>query len=127
MPSRIPKPPEQRRNRNPKQQGEWIDLPVKLDAPVLPAYRPSEFTIARDFWNAWRKDPICSQYTEADIAYAVSLARDWTELLPAEQRQRAMSLGISPAGRRALRWRTQLEAEQQREAAAKIRKLRIAS
>jgi len=123
----APKPPEQRRNRTQPHLGEWVDLPGKLEAPVLPPYKRS-FTISRAFWEAWRKDPITSQYRETDIAAAVDLATQWATLAHAEQRLRWTQLGLTPAGRRALRWRTQLEAKEQREAVEKakqIRKLRV--
>lgn len=122
----APKPPEQRRRYNQPAQSEWIDLPEELDKPILPAYRPS-FTIPKEFWELWRKDTITTQYHDVDVAAAVDLAKQWALLPPAEQRLRYTALGVTPAGRRSLRWRTQLEAKQQREATAKVKKLRLVS
>lgn len=125
MPSPVPKPPEQRRNRNPKREGEWIDLPMRLEAPILEPANPRWPIEARRMWEAIRSDPISSQYTDADVQMLKETMRMWRRLPAPEQRLRLTQLGVTPKGRRDLRWRTELEAEQQREAVAKVRKLRV--
>jgi hypothetical protein len=121
---RAPKPPEQRRNRALPRAGEWIDLPATLDTPVLPPYGGG-MTIPRYFYAFWRDDPITTQYNAADMAAAMYLAREWALMAHPERRMMMDRLGLSPKARRDLRWRTQLEAEQQRQATAKVRKLRV--
>lgn len=124
MPSPIPKPPEQRRDRHEKQRGEWIELPAALDEPVLPPYQQG-MTIPRYFWALWRQDPITTQYEHGDMAAVMYLAKEWALMQHPERRMLMDRLGLSPKARRDLRWRTQLEAEQQREAVAKVRRLRV--
>jgi hypothetical protein len=64
------------------------------------------FTAPVWLWEAWRADAVTSQYGEADIAAITLLAVEWESLLPAEQRLRMDSLGLTPKGKRDLRWRT---------------------
>jgi len=78
-------------------------------------------------WEGFARDPVTTQYTEADVTTLRYLATEWEPMAHSERRMLMDRLGLSAKGRRDLRWRTQLEAEQQREAAAKIRKLRVAS
>ena len=120
-----PKPRDQRRNRTEPTRGEWVDL-EPLDKPILPAYQGS-MSMPRWMWDGWRQDPITSEYTEGDIRMALYLAREWALMTHAERRQLLVALGMTPKGRRDLRFRTQKEAEQQREAVAKVKQLRIAS
>ena len=124
MPSPVPKHPEQRRNRNPKQRSEWIDLPATLDQAILPPYQ-GHYTVPRRYYGGWRSDPLTTQYNEADLVAMDYLATEWVMLPYPERRQLMDRLGLNPKARRDLRWRTQLEAEQQREAVAQVRKLRV--
>src|SRR5882672_3647542 len=122
MTGRPLKAPEQRRNRTRPGLGEWIELPNEFET-VLPAAKPSWSPRVKRLWNGWRADSLTSQYTAADVAYIFDLADQFDELAEATQTARMDRLGLTPKGRRELRWRTQQEAEQQREAVAKIRKL----
>jgi hypothetical protein len=121
------KPPEERRNRTPPHQGEWITLPpAEGFEPVIPPYKRS-FEIEKWMWDLWRADPVTSQWSSADLSLALDLAKRWKHLEPTEHRLRMTQLGMTPPGRRALRWRTPLEEKQQVEAAEKLRvhKLRL--
>jgi hypothetical protein len=107
--------------------GEWVDL-EPLQAPVLGPGSGKWPPAARRLWNAIRKDPVSSQYTDADIGLLRETMANWERLLPHEQRLRMEMFGISPKGRRALRFRTALEARQQEQAVAKnaeVRRLRV--
>src|SRR3954464_1789582 len=116
------KPPEQRRNRHVPQRGEWVDL-EPLEAPVLPEYDESwsEFVESRDhegnpievrrgvspkMWAAWRSSPVTSQYGVEDVAAACYLAESFHSLPPAQRLRLMDSLGLTPRGKRDLRWRT---------------------
>lgn len=117
----APKQPEQRRRTNAPARGEWVDLPpVPKSAkdralPALPK-RPTHIggwsTRTRAIWAAWREDPATTQYGPAEVAAAVELAwlfeeyvRESTGKLASEVRQRMDGLGLTPKGKRDLRWR----------------------
>jgi len=121
----APKDPGQRRRYNQPARGEWVDL-EPLEAPVLPGYNEMEFTAPVWLWEAWRADSVSSQYGEADIAAIVLLATDWERLQPAEQRLRMDALGLTPKGKRDLRWRTPNEVKTIKKQAelAKVRHIR---
>ena len=120
----APKAAEQRRRYNQPARSEWIELPATLEKPVLPTYQ-GHYTVPRRYYGRWRSDPLTTQYNDADLAAMDYLATEWVALPYPERRQMMDRLGLNPKARRDLRWRTQLEAEQQREAVAKVRKLRI--
>jgi hypothetical protein len=107
-----PKLKEERRRRNEPARGEWVDLPP-LKKPVLPTL-PGEGQWSkrtRLAWEAWRSDPVTSQYQPADVQAAIDLAfvyERWVrgkDSLLSEIRQREDRLGLSPKGKRDLRWR----------------------
>lgn len=127
MAGRPLKPPEQRRRYNQPSRGEWIDLPERLDEPVLREW-DDRFTISPGLWAAWRRDAVGSQYTDADIGGLEHLAVTWEERSFADRDRQMDKFGLTPKGRRDLRWRTPLEASQQADANAKtaqIRRLRV--
>jgi len=97
-----------------------------LAKAVLPRFQAS-MTVPRWLWDSWRQDPVTSQYGPADVGAILLLARQWALLKENEQRYRMDGLGLTPKGKRDLRWRTPREAEQQREAVEKVKQLRIAS
>jgi hypothetical protein len=103
-----PKPAGQRRSRHAPQRGEWVDL-EPLARPVLPAAEKDWPDHVRALWEAWRSDPVTSQYGKADIAAVVELGRQYDDLAPNEQRLRMDGLGLTPKGKRDLRWRTPAE------------------
>lgn len=85
-------------------RGEWVDL-EPLAKPVLPGARREWSESARRLWRAWRKDPVTVQWTLADVAFAFELAARFEKLAPSEQRLRMDGLGLTPKGKRDLRWR----------------------
>lgn len=100
----APKPADQRRNRHAPQRGEWVDL-EPLKKPVLPPYDEA-WSVKRWMWDGWRRDPVTSQYAPADLMAVRELAEMFYELKPNEQRLRMDGLGLTPKGKRDLRWRT---------------------
>lgn len=137
----APKPPEQRRRRNEPLRGEWVDL-EPLAEPVLPEYDAewAEFTASRDLdgnpievrrgvspkmWEAWRSSPVTSQYGPEDVAAACYLAEAFHSLSDASRLSMMDRLGLTPKGKRDLRWRTPAEvATVPGRRTAKVRKLR---
>ena len=104
---RAPKPPAQRRNRHVPQRGEWVDL-EPLAKPVLPTADRGWSEETKRAWSVWRSDPVTSQYGPADV-YAVrqlALLMETENPAPNELRLRMDGLGLTPKGKRDLRWRT---------------------
>lgn len=104
----APKDPAERRNKTPPKRGEWVDLPP-LEKEILPVLPPGEWEDGtRALWAAWREDPVTAEYTPADIAYALETIKlhnaDATGKA-AEIRLRMDALGLTPKGKRDLRWR----------------------
>ena len=109
----APKLATERRNRTPPARGEWVDL-APLSKPVLrelPALADDEWapnTVA--MWEAWRNDPVTALWSPADVAFAldtIMLHQSMTPSTAAEVRRRMDSLGLTPKGKRDLRWRIQ--------------------
>jgi hypothetical protein len=120
MAAPFPKPKEQRVNRTPPARGEWVDL-EPLDEPILREYDPEWATrvvltedgaqevpsgVRREMWEAWRNDAVTSQYGDADIAAIEELAARFYLMSYADQDRRMNALGLTPKGKRDLRWRT---------------------
>jgi hypothetical protein len=116
------KQPWERRRRNAPALGEWIELPASVEKPVLPPLpRRSKgrwSARTRATWNAWRRDPPTTQYTPADVWYAIDTAylleqahTRGTAALFAQVRIRMDGLGLTPKGKRYLRWRVAEPAE----------------
>jgi hypothetical protein len=119
MAGRGPAPAENRRRSNEPARGEWIDLPL-LDPkkPVLPALPKRAkgdgpwSARTRSAWKAWREDPATTQYGPAEVQAAIDLAYlhdEWARgggsKIAVEVRQRMDGLGLTPKGKRDLRWR----------------------
>ena len=131
-----PAPAESRRRANTPARGEWVDL-APLEAPVLPELPElagGEWSErARSTWAAWRADPVTAQYTSADISYALDAIMLYEAMTPSsanEVRLRMDGLGLTPKGKRDLRWRIQSDAEAakpkaRRSAAASSREARL--
>lgn len=116
----APKSQSQRARRNVPARGEWIDLPTIGDPaplPDLPADR--DYTHhAEATWTAWQQDRATTQWGPSEIAFARetlylidSLHRKISSVLAAEIRQRMDGLGLTPKGKRDLRWRVPAPAE----------------
>jgi hypothetical protein len=123
MPGVAPKLPEQRRRYNQPARAEWVEL-KPLEQPVLPAANRDWSANARRAWMAWRRDPVTTQWGPADVQYARELARLYDKLPYHEQRLRMGELGLSPKGKRDLRWRTPEEVKTIAEQAP-VKRLRV--
>lgn len=114
MAGRGPAPKANRQRRNEPARGEWVDLPP-LDAPVLDTLPPGEWREeTREVWESWRNDPVTSQWTPADITYAldtIKLRDEGVERKASEVRLRMDALGLTPKGKKDLRWRVKGDAE----------------
>lgn len=158
MAANAPKEKEQRRRSAPPTRGEWVDL-VELDHAVIPElpenpqkwapgmtraiWKEDEFApelletwsvMTRTMWESWREDPVTSQWSPSDITYAMEtilirekLGNDSSKLN--EIRLRMDSLGLTPKGKRDLRWRNphQLTGEETTEEAKEKRKASAAA
>jgi hypothetical protein len=102
---RAPKLPGERRRYNQPMRGEWVDL-EPLDEPILGPFDREQMTLRERLWNGWRNDPVTSQYGEADIAAIYELAATWSERAFADRDRMMDKLGLTPKGKRDLRWRT---------------------
>ncbi|HEY0644802.1 MAG TPA: hypothetical protein VGD39_15350 [Nocardioides sp.] len=114
----APEAKEQRRRRNKPARGEWVDL-EPLEAPVLPELPVCPFfneagdrlhwsERAKAAWGAWRDDPVTAYYTPADIQYAIDLLCLYEGMTPSnanEVRLRMDGLGLTPKGKKDLRYR----------------------
>lgn len=121
----APKPAGQRRRYNQPARSEWVDL-EPLAKPVLPIADRRWSASAKTMWSAWRQDPVTTQYGPADIAAIKELARQYEALPPNEQRLRMDGLGLTPKGKRDLRWRTPAEvATLAAQPLAQVRRLRV--
>lgn len=106
-----PAPAEERRRHNKPARGEWVDL-EPLEAVVLPDLpelfeEPWRVDTAAT-WKAWQEDPVTAMYGPADIAYALDTIRLHQAMTPSsasEVRLRMDALGLTPKGKKDLRWR----------------------
>lgn len=125
-----PAPAQQRRRRNEPLRGEWQDLdlnPRKAAMPPLPGRKrgtgpwPAR---TRRSWEAWRWDPSAQLWTKADKDYALETiylvaedhARMDAGMAPthsSEIRLRLDALGLTPKGKRDLRYRLPAAGQQQ--------------
>jgi hypothetical protein len=120
----APKDPGHRRRYNQPARSEWVDL-EPLTKPVLDPAKRGWPAHVKALWAAWRWDPVTAQYSVADIAAVTELARRYDDLAPNEQRLRMDGLGLTPKGKRDLRWRTPAEvATIAKQQPAEVRKLR---
>lgn len=106
----APKDPGHRRRYNQPARSEWVDL-EPLEKPILPAADRGWSDRVKRLWNAWREDAVTSQYGAADLAAVYELAEQFELLKPNEQRLRMDGLGLTPKGKRDLRWRTPAEVQ----------------
>lgn len=132
MPGPAPKAPEERRNKAKPRAGEWVDLPAegfKKVLPPLPARMPEGEAWppqTKRAWKAWSADPATTQYSQGDIDFALDSIlihayftwepKKWASELTA----RMDRMGLTPKGKRDLRYRLVQYVEAQ-EAGAKKR------
>lgn len=124
MPGPAPKPKHRRVGRSEPLRGEWIDL-EPIDKPVLPAADPDWTEHVKFLWSWWEQDPVTTQYGPADVAAILELAYCFDDLQPSEQRLRMDSLGLTPKGKRDLRWRTPAEVATIAKQPAKVARLKL--
>lgn len=131
----APAPKETRRRRNEPTRGDWVDL-APLEQPVLPELPELEDgewrlqTLAT--WAAWRVDPVTALWSPADVAHALDtilLHNGMTASTANEVRLRMDGLGLTPKGKRDLRWRIAAPEEERparrRPTAASARRSRL--
>ena len=119
MPGKGPAPKAQgeRRRRNAPARGEWVDLEPLTEPvlPELPALADDDWAPnTRAVWEAWRNDPVTVLWTPADVAFAMDtivLHNVMTPSTASEVRLRMDALGLTPKGKRDLRWRPSSEAQ----------------
>lgn len=115
----APADKSERRRRNKPARGEWVDL-EPLEAPSLPELPPCPLRHpdtgepenwsdrAKAAWQAWREDPVTQYYTPADIAYIKDLLLLYETMRSTtanEVRLRMDGLGLTPKGKKDLRYR----------------------
>ena len=105
-----PAPAEHRRRNNEPARGDWIylDPSAPTELPELPA--DCEWSDrAVEAWGMWRDDPASSVYSTADVSFALDTIRLYNEGMTAsmakEVRMRMTDLGLTPEGKRKLRYR----------------------
>lgn len=109
----APKPPDQRRRRNKPERGEWVVLPGDgYDGPEAPMPE-LETDHARYTWGLWWSSPMAHMWTEADwpalqrLIVMIDSGREKAN----EIRLQEERFGLSPKGRRDLRWVLPVEEE----------------
>lgn len=126
------KAPDARVNNHAPRQGEWVEL-QPLSEPVLPSYpivwyrrdmRP--WVVPKYIWDAWRADPVTSQFSPADVAQALELGERYYRYKDGDRLRLQTYLGLNARGRRDLRWREPEEAAPaETKATAEVRRLKI--
>ena len=120
----APKAPGERRRYNQPARGEWVEL-EPLEEVVLAEYDPA-WSVRQKMWNGWRSSPVTSQYGPEDIEAIEELAIHFYELAEPTRLRMMDALGLTPKGKRDLRWRTPNEVKTIKRAAekAQVRALR---
>lgn len=103
----APKEKGQRRRANTPTRGEWVDLESTGERNLPPLEGEYEQRIL-DIWDAWSRDPVSAQWEPGDLDYALDTielrATKWPQKAD-EIRRRYDALGLTPKGKRDLRWR----------------------
>jgi hypothetical protein len=123
----APKDKSERRNRAVPRRGEWVDLPP-LEKPILPHLDDGYDDRVVAVWEAWRYDPVTAEWSSADINYAretIDLRASCWPAKAAEIRLRMDALGLTPKGKRDLRWRTPAEVAAAEKRGTKVRRLQV--
>lgn len=113
----APKDAAARRRRNQPERGDWQTL-RPLERPALeplPVLDGEDLWSARtaETWEAWREDPVTATWSPADRAYAMDTilihqmvyGPEGDMARANELRLRMDSLGLTPKGKRDLRYR----------------------
>ena len=112
----APKDAAARRRRNQPERGDWVTL-QPLERPVLdplPQLDDETLWSARtaETWEAWRHDPVSATWSPADRAYAMDTILIHQMVFGLDDAARANelrlrmdSLGLTPKGKRDLRYR----------------------
>ena len=111
-PGRVPKHPEERRNRAKPRAGEWVDLPAEgRKGPVPPVPKGALGAQGKAWWKTVWKSPMATMWTEEDIPALLELAVLREQLMfgkvsvAPEVRLRSGEFGLTPKGRQDRRWR----------------------
>ncbi len=107
-----PAPAENRRRSNVPARGDWVTLDSSAPSALPDLPDDAEWSErAMDAWSRWRDDPATSVYTAADVAFALDTIRLYNEGMSAsmakEVRMRMTDLGLTPEGKRKLRYRVE--------------------
>jgi len=113
MPGPPPKLPSNRRRRNPPAGGEWTmlgDPPSKRPALPRPYPKGGWSPAAKTAWKSWWSSPVASMWDPSDhdtVEMLLRLIHNWDP--PTASQATAIQrfkngLGLTPAGRRQLRW-----------------------
>ena len=115
MPGPAPKSKDERRRRN-KPVHEWVVLSETYegDIPKLPGPKTGKSakwdSETREWWETIWRTPMATQWNEGDVPALIELAMlrqafmDGDMSVRSELRQRSDRFGLTPKGRRDLRW-----------------------
>lgn len=111
-----PAPAEKRRHNGQLARGDWVTLESSAPTALPPLPDDTEWSDrAVDAWGRWCDDPATSVYTSADVAFALDTIRLYNEGMSAsmakEVRMRMTDLGLTPEGKRKLRYRVSQDAD----------------
>lgn len=112
MPGPAPKPKEQRVNRNRKLSGDWVVLPREHErtTPKIPPLQAEWRKHTKDWWKTIWASPMASQWQDADVYGLAELALLREKMLDgelsvtAQVTAKADKFGLTPKGRKDLRW-----------------------
>ena len=114
----APKPKDQRVNRAKPKTGEWVILPLRHDikAPKLPLEHGVKWIkLTKEWWATIWASPMATQWQAADVPGLVEMAMFRQQMFTTERFEERMKLadqvqkrgdkfGLSPKGRKDLRW-----------------------
>ena len=110
MPGPAPKPPHLRRRRNPPTY-EWVILKDPYNGPIPELPSGIRWTkSARAWWATIWRTAMASQWNEGDVPALVELAMLRQKMMAGEfnlagvVEKRSDKFGLTPKGRRDLRW-----------------------
>jgi hypothetical protein len=111
MPGPAPKSKDERRRTN-KPVHEWVVLSTAYDGeiPPLPAPKNQWKKDDHEWWESIWRTPMATQWQPGDVPALIELAKLRQAMmkgeykLASEVRQRSDKFGLTPRGRRDLRW-----------------------